>query len=220
MEEQFGHLFHRNYLDALSEGIERIRPGLASSVRKRVAGLHPSIVEEHGAWVEDLQSEYHLFLAALALAAYRVLSGEIEERDTVCRILGHAYVEGSRRMQPFEPFFEEMLRNSPDPFKTVVQFDKELEEKKYGKTFLFEHARDDDQCLHTHVKRCFYFDFFSYHGVPELTTAFCDADEIWMDVLKDGRFGVRCTRPTTIAYDGDRCRFHFDRIREQTMGPL
>ena len=212
MEDEFQHCLCREYLGALSERLEEVLPGRGISVRERIEALYPAIIAEHKGWAVDPQSRFHLFMSAVALAAHRVLSEHINDRDILLDILRYAHVEGSRRFQMVAQMLEAMLRKSPDTFRTLVQYTKEIEIERYGKTFVFEHERDDDTCFYSNVTRCFYHDFFKANSASELTRPFCDADEIWMDVLQHGEFGVWCRRPTTIGYGGDKCRFQLVRI--------
>jgi hypothetical protein len=127
-------------------------------------------------------------------------------------VLRHAYLEGSRRLAPVDQLLAAMLQNAPDPFKAMVGYDRQIEVMRYGKAFIFEHERDDNDQFHSVVKRCFWHDFFHAQGVSDLTAIFCDVDNLWMDALKRGRYGVRCDRPTTLGYGSDACRFQFIRV--------
>lgn len=51
---------------------------------------------------------------------------------------------------------------------------------------------------------CFYHRVLSFYGVPELTTVFCDSDDVMMEAFDPA---VRFERSTTIGRGGALCDF-------------
>jgi hypothetical protein len=216
MAKGFGEALRKGFLGAMREQLRDVLPGEEESLCKRIEGLWPSILEAHRGLLVDSAAEAHVGISSVVLAAYRVLGERIPDRQALTGVLRHALHEGMKQQVPMEQFFDSMLRNNPDPFKILVDYSKQGEIHAYGKGFVFERERDDDESYRANVKKCLYYDFFTANGLPELTRIFCDADLLWMDVLKRGNYGVVCERATTMAYGAETCPFQFNRVRKKT----
>lgn len=212
MDEAFVQRFQQGYLKVLEEQVDQILPGKKFLISQEIERLSPAIYEEHRSWLVDPPSGRHLFMTSLVLAAYRAIAKEKANDDAVINILKYVYLESTRRLTPVDQVINDILQNAPDPFRALVNFTKEIIEPNYGITFCFKHERDDDDFFFSNVTKCFYHDFFAAQHLGQLTQTFCNADKIWMDVLADGRFGVRAERPTTLGYNDDCCRFQFFRV--------
>lgn len=214
-EKGFMENLRKKYFSALNRRLEELFPEQANSIGDDIDKRHQDIIRKNQAWIVDPPAEFHLFLTSLVLATYQVLVRKTNSKDTAMDIARFAFFEAQQH-KAVKAYLVSMVEKEPDPFTMMVKISKSKEEKQYGKTFVFERERDDDTHYFLNVKKCFYHDFFSAHGAPELTPVFCDWDNVWGDELKDGRFGVKFERPETIGYGGSVCRFQFTRTERQS----
>jgi hypothetical protein len=151
---------------------------------------------------------------ALALAAYRELNKITGDRTKAWQLVKQALLRPQKsRVQKLMLWTMNLCRDRLALFASISE-KKQL--SAYGKGFIFTKHSDNMQSYYaTHVHRCLYHEFFKANGAPELTLAFCAFDNLWGDLLQDGRYGVRFTRPTTIAAGDEMCRFEFSRVPRQ-----
>ncbi|MBI4618281.1 MAG: L-2-amino-thiazoline-4-carboxylic acid hydrolase [Planctomycetes bacterium] len=213
MADDLEKQFREGFLAAVRERINELLPGDGERLCAEIERLWPSIYESRKTLVVDPASEGHLRSCSLVLAAHRLLAPQLPRPDQAIEVIRNAFIEAAKRMGSADDMLAAAFSGTSDPLEVYVGMAKAKETGFYGATFAFEHARDDKDAFHQDVTKCFYFDFFKAEGVPELTRMFCDSDEIWMDALNRGHFGIRVERPTTLAFGGTGCPFHVDRSR-------
>jgi len=101
----------------------------------------------------------------------------------------------------------QIFDGGPDPFAGIANTSKAKEVHLYGDSFRFERPSDDDNCYHLVVRTCFYNEFCTRNGAPELTQVWCAFDTGWMDVVNEEDRGVAVDRPMTMGFGGDHCDF-------------
>lgn len=104
--------------------------------------------------------------------------------------------------------------NADEPQSAFDRIDENylpLGEQLFGSGFNYVQAVRETDRSFTHIKKCFFNDFFRQHGAPELTSIFCALDLVWIDELHQPKYQVRFERPTTLAKGDDACRFQFSR---------
>src|SRR5262249_14865478 len=214
---QFDHQrFQRRFLQALARCFADALPDQEDDICAQINALVPSIYEANAGMIEDEPSEMHLRMTSLVLAGYRVLLPRLSPPERIREILCAALKE------PFsgeiKPGFRQWLDTTPDALKGMAEGSKGRA-AGYGETFLFEHEGDGEgHFFATNIKRCFYHSFFVANGAPEMTTVFCEWDNIWAEEIVPARHGLRFDRPTTLGYGGDMCRFQFRRVPKQVDG--
>lgn len=83
---------------------------------------------------------------------------------------------------------------------------------KYGNFFAWKSGSNVSQMAFV-ITRCWYFRFFSDHGVPRLTTCACRLDGLWFNRMDPRRHGLRFRhdRYTTRGYGAEHCVFPIER---------
>ncbi len=107
------------------------------------------------------------------------------------------------------------LDQSDDPLETMRGYSQERERNYFGEAFTFERPRDDHGAYHLEVTACAFLRMCVAEGVPELGPVLCAFDTAWMDAIDPVRHRLVVLRPTTLARDGERCRFWFERAPVQ-----
>ena len=82
----------------------------------------------------------------------------------------------------------------------------------YGEGFTFVEEVPSLDRYTMRVTRCFYHEFFTAQGQPQLTRLFCAWDLTWINEVSEQKHGVRFERSTTIAADGPDCPFTSHRV--------
>lgn len=189
---------------------------LAGEIRHAIATRQVELETSHGAWVVDEQSRYHLRLTALILAAFHALRAVLPPDDALA-LVRRAFIEPMRA--PVRAGTAAALDAAPDPFALMTTIAKEREASFYGQAFTFDRAYDDDFAFLDNITHCFYHRFFAANDAPELTPIFCDWDtNSWAEAIDPARHGFHFTRPTTLGYGGDCCRFWFLRAGDGELG--
>jgi hypothetical protein len=142
------------------------------------------------------------------LAAYQVLRPRCERAEPLLDHLAAAFAASGA---VFTPKVRAWLDASPDAFADMVAVSKLRERESFGARFEFERPRDDDGAYFADVRRCYWHDFFTSEGHPELTRVMCEFDRNWFSAIDPERHGVRFERATTLGTGGDHCPFHFFR---------
>jgi hypothetical protein len=212
MPESYEKTFQKGFMAALAEQLRTALPEKEQSICEDIEAATSELMEQNQTFIKDALSHCHLAMTSLFLAAYQALQERIPDKSSVLKMLRVAFFEGQKWREAKE-YFRSLLIGLPDSFTSLVEMSKAKEIQQYGKTFSFEHERDDDNAYFLTVTNCFYHNFFLFHGVTELTPIFCDWDNIWGDELKDGKFGTIFERPTTMGYGDDKCRFQFTRVK-------
>jgi hypothetical protein len=210
LQDVMDGLFRRGYLREVGKLAARDLPSQAKALPVRVAADADTLLEQHRVLAVDALGVSNLRITALALAHYRALRDSGLDRRAALGVVKEALVEPNRRKMAF--FTRATLRLHPAPFKLFASISRNKQAAAYGDSFEFEHDTDAMQSyFHTTVKKCLYHDFFVGAGAPELTPVFCAYDDLWGEHLAAGEYGVQFTRPTTIGWGDDVCRFQFKR---------
>ena len=209
MDNDFSNSYKNLFFSFMKKKAHEYSSGNFNELKDKMEKLSQAIFEENKSLIVDEYAEFHLFMTSLVLASYNVLMEKTGDDEKVCDIILYAFMEPSRNINQSD--IGEMFKNTDDPFSFFVQYAKDKETNTYGKTFVFEYERDDNEAMFQNVTRCFYKDFFDTHNVPRLTSIFCSYDSIWMDHFKDGKFGFTVQRPTAMGEGDDICRFRFVR---------
>jgi len=188
--------------------VGRTSDELERDVRQRVAAL----IEQNEQLAQDAPSRQWLLRTSIVLAVYQVLEPLAGGADLVS-ILSDAMTE------PFRDKMPEYLLNRfgvsqqapAEAFARIAENFKPRGEERFGKAFVYvEDVQDADRSF-TNIHRCFFNDFFRANGAAQVTRIFCAVDHVWVDALREPRYGVGFERPTTLAQGADACRFQFTR---------
>ena len=135
----------------------------------------------------------------------------------VCEEYALQYTEESV-CQPIFPFMQEgtenMLDNSENPFKSLVQSSKIREKEYFGDSFDFERPIDDDFGYVLRIKKCLFHETLKILHRTELQNIICRIDLGWIKGIKPEKHGVRFVRPITFA-SGNICQMWF--MREEKL---
>ncbi|NOX37712.1 MAG: L-2-amino-thiazoline-4-carboxylic acid hydrolase [Calditrichaeota bacterium] len=153
----------------------------------------------------DAPGQSHLLMCACVLAIYQVLTEKEVDRQTILRELEMAFRKASGNYVKWYVRF--MLWISRDK-KKFIETSVRRSNRSFGNLFDIVTERTDRQFTSV-VKTCGYFDFFQRHQVPELTRIFCAWDALWTEEIHRQNCGIRFNRPTTMAANGQACRFEF-----------
>jgi hypothetical protein len=213
--DQLYRLIEEGFLRTLGERVGGAVP--IAPLLQDIRAQRTDIETQHASWVEDDTSRFHLRLVALVLASYRTLVTVLPPNDTLA-LVRLALIE------PGRPWVRRgtaaALDHAPDPLALMVEVSKEREASFYGSGFAFERERDDGQAYLLNVHRCFYHNFFTANGIPELTSIFCDWDtNTWAEAIDPTRHGFGFECPSTLALGGDMCRFQFRRRPSTAADP-
>lgn len=95
--------------------------------------------------------------------------------------------------------------------QTFVSLHKAQNEKGF---LVYNKWEDTEDSLNVHrlkIKNCYFYNTFKRYGVPDLTLAFCMADEEYFSTFSDHiTFHREQKEKNTIARGGDYCLFHFE----------
>lgn len=198
----------RVFLKHFDEKLKSQRFDGSANLTVQIAELAEKIEKEQKSWIVDEQSEFHLCLTSLALASYNILRPEICDDEKVLDLIKSALMEPGKSKIQSE--MRGWMKKCKNPFRDMVAHSKRME-NSYGKTFEFSHPKDDDMTFYQNITKCFFNDFLRYMGAPELVPVFCKWDYAWMDIFKNGEFGFVVSRPTSLGFGDDKCRFQFIR---------
>lgn len=196
-----------SFLPALEKALGS--PADFPSIRDAARAHAGAVIERHRHGWPPNRAPGTLEFVALMIGAWRALRPERD--DAAIR----GVLEAALRLG-FGALTHKVragLEASPDPFAALVDVSREREAEFFGDGFVFERAVESRESYHLHVTRCWFVDVARVEGALAVAPALCAFDRVWFEAIAPDRHGVRFTRPTTIAGDGDRCRFHFDRVR-------
>jgi len=172
------------FLYNLSQQLANTREALSMEkmyterVEQAFEGLHAT----NAHLITDDRSRYHLQSACLVLAAYRVLTDQLnlsseQTIQILQRCMGDSDSAGERAVRYSLSMCSKLMFR--DPFDALKATSRQMADVDMGKSFTVAHAEAADGNQHTStVSRCFYHSFLSRHGAPELTGAiFCKAEE-------------------------------------------
>lgn len=172
--------------------------------------------------IVDERSQYHLQAACLVLAAYRVLTDQLNiPSDQVIKILqqcmGDSDSVGERAVRYSLQMCSKLMFR--DNFASLTATARQMADVDLGKAFDVSHEESENLQI-SRVSGCFYNSFFVKHGAPELTAPiFCKAEEMLFEKASgltreqlrtgDVTFHLR----STLAEGGDQCLFEVKRHR-------
>lgn len=203
------NLLHNLYPIIQSELAGRSRE-IPSIEQKIDARMQQIMAQNEDLMVDELSGKY-LSMTSLVLASFEVLEpyfGDSDKRtevikDAMCQILiprVKQYVKDRFDVDPLAPG-EAFSKVSENFIKRGRQF--------LGDSFDYgEEPRGEGERVFT-VSRCFFYNFFKRHNLPELTGVFCALDTIWASEFNEGKYDIEFDRPTVLSKGDDICRFHF-----------
>ncbi|MBS7529018.1 L-2-amino-thiazoline-4-carboxylic acid hydrolase [Hazenella sp. IB182353] len=184
--------------------LKGVKNKLGRKTAEVVSREYKNIVTESQHWVVDRPTQFNLVFVAMSLALYRVVRLQ-ETKEAFEDIL--RYVLYQRTQRKNQKWMRLFLKIDPNPFKRIVLISKSKHDKHYGnKHFTHEVTEDNAHFFIHHVKKCFYYNFFTAHHTPELTAIFCEMDNVW-GTLIENHPKVRFSRPQTIAQGDSHCVF-------------
>jgi len=155
----------------------------------------------------------HRRITCLVLAAHRELSGNSTELGALHSALEKAITEPGGWI--IRGFTRAMLYFSKNPMTTLVRYTRKNVPPRYGPTFSFNEEGNDARSFTLRVTKCYYNEFFTRNGAPELTKLFCGWDKHWIEPNSPKVHGVQFERPTTLAAGDDSCAFTFNRVDDE-----
>jgi hypothetical protein len=185
--------------------------GLSDAILARASELE----SDHASDAPSEPARSNLRYAVSVLAAHEILRHRFEPAEALIDRLAAAFAASGA---VFTPKVRTWLDASPDAFADMVAMSKLREAESFGPRFELEHPRDDDSAYYADVRRCYWHDFFTRAGRPELTRVLCEFDRNWFSAIDPELHGLRFDRPTTLGTGGDRCRFHFSRSGLRSSG--
>jgi hypothetical protein len=201
--------YQKEMIHRLQQRLVRLRTPDAGTLDQRVAPKIESIINANRHMVIDLKTQPHLRLTACILACYQeLLSGAIN-RSQALELLEVTFTSIGRI--PLKLYTQALLTFSRDPFITITRAGKLRALTQYGNAweFRFEETRDRFSMIAT---KCFYQDFFTAVGAPELTPVFCSWDLNWIGSINPSGHKIQFERPITMGYGGKECPFIFKRV--------
>lgn len=210
MEEQdFQQGFGCSFLESLLRDLEERPVGSARMNRTEIEARIAALEVAHRRELPPSTSpDVHRYTATL-IVAYRALCaagiddplGRIERAQAeATAVIGHKV--------------RAALDQADNPLETMRRYSQERERDYFGAAFTFERPRDDQDAYHVEVTACAFLRMCLAEGVPELGPVLCAFDTAWMDAIEPVRHGLVILRPTTLARDGERCRFWFETTRK------
>lgn len=80
-----------------------------------------------------------------------------------------------------------------------------------------EWLEDSPRRVAFNLHSCFYYRVLSYYGVPELTTVFCESDDVMMEAFDPA---IRFERSTTIGRGGALCDYCYTAAGPNSRSPI
>ncbi len=208
----FGKLYPRKLLALIGEHAGEIAPGREKELVGRIEELAPQLVEADRGLAVDVQSASMLQISALILASHQVLGPEIGDDEKTIDFLQRVFKKIGRRSTKL---FTWILMGVPGNRMKTIEKALGSNIEAFGKTFEYETERNGDESYELKMTRCFFYNYFSKHDVPRLTSVLCAWDEIWMEEIDPAvdRHRVKAERPTLMSSGDDACRFQFRAVR-------
>ena len=214
MESMRGDII-ASILDAVASHASTSSKVPPDEVKSRVLQEATRVGQHNAGRIVDTPSERWVMLCSLLLAAYRTLNAVTGDSAQAIAAL----MEATRR--PFTRHIAAYLddrfgisQDAPEEaFDRISETFKARGEERFGVTFTYVQAVQDQDRSHVNVTRCFFNDFFAANGAPEVTPILCAMDAVWAEETAHPRYGLHFERPTTLAAGGDACRFQLLRLR-------
>jgi hypothetical protein len=206
----------QQYLQALAARLAERFPDRVAAILQEIEATARPIHAANRHRIVDEPSAHHLTLTSLMLASYRVLLPILSEGDEIFALLRTVLAEPLQQDMP--AYLTRRFGIDPHrpeaAFAAVATHFKARGEQLFGQAFVYEQDVHTVQASFVNIRRCFFNDFFTANGAPELTPLFCYMDTLWAATLHQGSYNVAFNRPTTLAAGGDRCRFQFTKAEE------
>jgi hypothetical protein len=206
----------QQYLLALGARLTERFPNRAAAILQEIEVTAQPIHAANRHCIVDEPSQHHLALTALILASHRVLLPMLPIRDELLALLRAALADPLQRDMP--AYLTRRFDIDPDlpeaAFAAVATHFKARGEQLFGKAFIYEQEVQTAQASFVNIRRCFFNDFFTANGAPELTPLFCYMDTLWAETLHRDGYNVVFNRPTTLAAGDDQCRFQFTKAEK------
>jgi len=150
--------------------------------------------------LKDTPSYSHLKIAARVLATYTTLLPRMHN-DQVGTIKMIQRQSGGATSSLIRWIVRISLHLCRDPFLLMERALRALQ-YDYGSTFTFKHEASERE-VSTQVTTCFFNDFFTREGAPELTQCCCcSLDQMWFESVNQTNHAVEFKRIASLA-DGD-----------------
>lgn len=174
---------------------------------KKISGRTRKIQLEFSDFPTDQMTPSFMTTCAVIAASYEVLINKMESKEEVVEFLQHSFKHTAEKQVKLT--YKLMFIGKKDMLKTMEDFFKNGM-PLYGDSFEFNYVKNEAEgSFGCHITKCFFNDFFTKYGVPELTTVLCHWDENWLEEIDKEKHGLTYSRPTTLGYGGDKCRFDF-----------
>ena len=195
----------RTYRTELDKRYGRER---AAQLMRRAEEHWRALYPERPALGNAAMQKNHLENSILpAISLYRGLLEADVERGEALDVMRQVLMETVRGRRDFVawmakyPFFFYV-------FRRILRIGFPLVYPPAG--FRTEWVEDSPRCIAFNVYTCIFHTLLVRYGVPELTTAFCDSDDIYSDILPRD---VRFIRTQTLGHGGTHCDFRYERIK-------
>ncbi|MFC3884880.1 L-2-amino-thiazoline-4-carboxylic acid hydrolase [Bacillus songklensis] len=197
----------KQYFKGLSKKVD-------GDIVQEIQQRYKIILQENQSWIVDKPTELNIIFTSMVLSTFQTLKDRsIKDWESIIR---YSLVEHSQEKQRF--FMKLFLRLDPTPFKRIVNISKWKQVNHYGdQHFQYDILTDTDRNYHFHIKKCFFFDFFRSHDALEMMPLFCSLDNIWGDLLKNPKYGVRFERPQLLSKGDPHCSFQFENLRHKSL---
>jgi hypothetical protein len=205
------------YFGALAEGLaDRRGDGKHTDpedLRVVVVQQAAEIVADNRHVATDEGSERNLRFTSLLLASYQQVR-EVLGTEATLALLHDTLATPRRAMlrEYMKRRFDVDVDYPDRAFERIAANFITRGRAAFGAGFTYEQDVQTDTHSFINVTRCFFLNFFTASGAPELTTVLCLLDTLWADELVAGPYNVTCERPTIMSRGDDACRFQFTRI--------
>ncbi|GAA1871811.1 hypothetical protein GCM10009836_60860 [Pseudonocardia ailaonensis] len=199
-----GRVMPLKLMDGIRDRLRTAAPGREDELTDAVAERAEQLVAQDTDLVVDGPSRGMHVLSATVLAAHEtllpVLDGDPERVIAFLRQTFGSVLERSVELAA------KALRHWDDPLDALDSACR-AGFAMYGEFFAIEFDRVDDDTFDMRVGRCFFFAYFTRHGLPRLTTVLCAWDANWMQALDPAATGLVSDRVSLLSTGDDLCCF-------------
>ena len=141
----------------------------------------------------------------------------------VYRSLLEAHIDQAEALQTMRQLLEQTVRGQREfvtwlaklpffffIFRRILRIGFPLVYPPQG--FRTEWVEDNPRCIAFNIYSCIFSTLLTRYGVPELTVAFCDSDDVYAAILPRD---IRWTRTQTLGHGGAMCDFRYERIQRE-----
>ena len=224
-EDLPGHLRHLLFAHFGAKGVRRgLRESLQSpplslpadelkATMQSIAWKAGEIMVSDSVRAIDPPSRGHLTWSAWILAAWHVLRPQFNSDDEAIDFIGEASLKGFDTPLSRLGIWLVLRSCRGGRLDRAARLLGGMI-RQYGATFKSD-MHCDDHALCFHVTGCFYYDFFSSHDLPKLTTALCRLDHLWFDRIDPQKHGLEFDLDAyqTMSEGADCCKFPIVQVR-------